>query len=593
MRLIKVICTLLLTFMTTVLCRAQLPEHGDWRERVGNVNPHKAKLLYARFWGKDSPILMGNETKPVDIAFYIDFKQLTSLAPYCDYFFYTGQLYETSSSMYQRMLDSIADPAIRMMLVEDVVEHGKVYVDHIDSINVLRELNTSTKGDPLTMSLAKIKRAHYNYMFAHNPKYYPTQFYDKEKAYYMYRDAFKDFLAAKGEQGKELEGRFVLEYYNVCQDLYKSNEEKYYEQFLSDYQEIVNVCDKLLLPYYDVADSIKRNDKLFNDYNYTTYGCEIVDCDTIIKGQFIEYKDTIPIGVRMQFAASGAASADRLRAYYAPRLEANRYNKEYLDRAIHFMYENGFTNDTAFFDYCKASYELGKTYENCIGLAASSQFGLVNKSEMRKYYEDALQLSGSEVDKAKIRYFMARSLFTPRPQYPEVNAKGDTVMQKREVRGSDGSLVIKNVPKYVNYPYTSPQYQQWQNELTMCNANLKEMLKSSEVLLKDSRIDIRDYVAQAYYMMGVNGYVRSAQLHSLELADESVRYLKNAERLKMRASHINGRTANVSEYIGKFTGLRNEISEKLRDKAKREKWQRDYDEYLRKKKAEEDFWMQK
>lgn len=587
--------TLIIALLTVVLCQAQLPDDDDWRSRLGRINPQKAKELYGYVFSPQSPIMPGNEAKPIDIAFYINFRQLATLAPYCDYMFYSGYLYDNQSSMYKRMLDSTDDPAVRVMFVDDVIEHGKSFVEHLDSINVIRNLNTATKGDMLTTPLAKIKRAHYNYLFAHEPKYYPAHLYNKEHAYNLYRDAFKDFYDSKESHGKDLHGFYVLEYFKVCYDLYKSNEDKYYEQFLGDYRELVRVCSKLLIPYYDVPDAVKNDPQrkeyeLFREYNSVVYGVDIIP---VMNGQTIERYDTIPMGIKPLFVASGAAGADKMRAYYGERLDKNRRNRDFLNDAIHFMYENGFTNDAVFFDYCKASYELGKTYENCIGLAKSSQFGLVNKSEMRKYYEDALQLSGSEVDKAKIRYFLARSLFTPRPQYPEVNAKGDTVMLKREVRGSDGSVVIKNVPKYVNYPYTSPQYQQWQNELTMCNANLKEMLKSSEVLLKDSRIDIRDYVAQAYYMMGVNGYVRSAQLHSLELVDESVRYLKNAERLKMRASHINGRAANVSEYIGKFTGLRNDISEALRDKAKREKWQRDYDEYLRKKKAEEDFWKQK
>ena len=80
-------------------------------------------------------------------------------------------------------------------------------------------------------------------MFAHDPKYYPAHLYDKEKAYNLYKEAFKEFLASKGDQGKELHAYYVREYYTACEDLYRSDEEKYYEQFLSDYQEIVQVCD--------------------------------------------------------------------------------------------------------------------------------------------------------------------------------------------------------------------------------------------------------------------------------------------------------------------------------------------------------------
>lgn len=580
-----------------MLCQAQLPAEKDWKKRLGTVNPQKAEKLFEEIFSDSSSPLTKNTSAPISYELYLKVKQLIALAPYSDYFYYSGDLCEKPYSMYPRMLDSIADPAIKMMLVEDVVELGKRFVDDLDSINVLRELNTSTKGDPLTMPLAKIRRAHYNYLFAHNPEYYPAHLYDKLKAYELYREAFKEFLAAKGNQGKELHAYYVQEYYKVCQDLYQSDEEKYYEQFLADYQEIVQVCDKLLVPYYDVPDTVKTNPQneeysLFRQYNAATYGCELQPRDTIIRGQFIESIDTIPTGVKLLFAASGAASADRLRTYYAPRLEANRQNKEYLDHSIRFMFDNGFTMDTVVYNYCKASYEIGKTYENCIGLATSAYIGLIDKTEMRSYYTDALQVASSDALKAKIRFWIARSLYTTRPKYVALDENGDTVMVKKEVRGSDGFVSIKDVPKYENYSKNTPEYQQWENDIFACNTNLELMLKASADLLKDPSLDVRDYVAQAYYMMGENHYWLAAVNASLDDAEMSVINFQKAAQLNIKASQISGRAVNASERIIGAKGIKQKIKEAKAKAKKDDAKTKAYEEYMRKKKAEEDFWKQ-
>lgn len=488
------------------LCHAQLLP--DDSLRLGTKDPRKARELYDEVWNDPhSPILQGNEAMPISLDFYIRFKQLTGLAPYSSFYFFNGHIYEHSTSMYPRLLESTTDPAIRMMLVEDVMAHGDMYVDRIDSINVLRSMFAETRDMPLTMAMAKIRRAHYNYLFAHSPEYYPSRLYDRQKVYELYREAFEEFLASRGDQGKELHAYYVQEYYKVCEDLYKSDEEKYYEQFLSDYQEIVKVCDKLLIPCYDVPDSIKWDPnttneqyRLFQQYMSAAYGIDPATGDTI--------------GVKLLFANSGAASADRLRAYYAPRLEANRQDKEFLDSSIRFMMVNGLSADTVLYDYCMASYALGKTYENCIGLANSAYAGLIGKANMREYMLEALHFSPSKEMTAQILFAIARSLYTARPD--------------KSVYGKD-----------------TEQYRQWEKDMRDCNANLELMLEYSPLLLASPSLDVRDYVAQAYYMLGEN-HLRLAEANiSMPYAEKARDYFTKAGELKVNAAHINRRPVAV------------------------------------------------
>ncbi len=540
--------------LAALACQAQLSV--DDKDRMGTVSPEKAKALYLEVFGPKSPIVGGNEAMPVSISFYLKFRQLIELAPYSNYAFYTGYLYENanepSTPMYRRMLDSIADPALKVMFVEDVVEHADMYVDHLDSLNMLR---TMLKLPPLTQPLAKIKRAHYNYNFAHDTKYYPSHLYDKKKAYELYREAFKEFMDAKDEQGgDELPGFYVSEYFKTCIDLYKTDEEKYYEQFLGDYQELVQLCDKLLVPYYEIPDSVKNDPNnpkysLFQDYNFITNAQEEAN------GQD---------GVKALFKKSGAAETYRLKAYYAPRLETNRRDVDYLNKAISFMYANGFVNDTLFYEYCKASHDLAPTYENCIGLASSAYLGLVDKAEMRDYYTEALGLASSEANKAKIRFWIATSLYTTRPR----DAEGNT------------------------YGKSTPEYQQWENDIFACNTNLSKMLESSDELLKDPSLDVRGYVAQAHYMMGENYYWLAALNTSMEDVKLSIQNFNTASEMNLPSKPINGRAVNVASRLEAAEKVRKSIQERMADARRRKAATDAYNAYIKKKQAEEAFWNQ-
>lgn len=558
--MMKRIHILLMALLMGMLSHAQLLPTDD--TRYGAKDPQKAIELYKEVFAQNSPVVQGNESMPITEEFYIKFRRLAELAPYFNYYLYSGYFYENPTSMYQRMLDSIADPAFKVMLVEDAVACGQMFVDHLDSINVVRDWNPQTKGNPLTMPLAKIKRAHYNYKFAHDPKYYPAHLYDKEKAYKLYREAFKEFLAAKDssnqQNNKELPGFYVSEYYKVCEDLYKVDEERYYEQFLNDYQEIVQVCDKLLIPCYDDPDSLKRysqDDKyvLYRDYMGATYGVNEETGDTV--------------GVKLLFTNSGAGTADRLRAFYAPRLEPNRENKEFLDNAISFMYANNFTVDTLVYEYCKASYDLGRTYENCIGLAYSSYIGCVDKDDMRKYFLEALERSTSGIEKARIRYEIAKSLYTTRPVDPMTNK---------------------------NYAFGTPEYNRWREEIEVCNSNLKAMLQSTEEILKSPSLMIRDMVPHAYYMLAENNYMELAQYLDLNIGNESLKYLQEVTQYNISDPKITrGRMVNVQGLAERFEKLMTAVRNAKKEQAANKKKQAEYEEYMRKKKQEEEFWKQK
>lgn len=537
-------------------CPAQSAVDSNWG--MGTVDPRKAQELYDYVWrSSQSPLTAGNETMPVSTEFYIKFKQLMELAPYNSFYYYSGYLYDqsTATSMYRRMLDSISDPAVRMMLVEDVMEHGKMYVDHLDSINVVRELNKGTKGKPLTMAMAKIKRAHYNFMYANNPKYYPQHLYDKKKVYELYREAFNEFLAAREEQGgDELEAYYVMEYYKACEDLYKSDEEKYYEQFLTDYQEIVQVCDKLLIPYYDIPDSVKNNASdpayaQYQGYNYWTNA-------SVNAGSKED-------GIKARFAASGAANPERLSAYYEDRLNENRRDSAYLNKAISIMNENNCTQTEAFFSYCEASNVIAPTYLNCIGCAFASR-AYKMRDEMIKYFLAAQKLATNDLQRGLIAYQIGCETNFPRPK--DENGK--------------------------NLGKDTPEYEEWTKNIMLSAANLKQVLQYQEAFSNSPSIAVRKIPATAAWQLGLAYYRMASMEQSSKECVQAITYIEMA----MKASPQDYNT-NARDMIDNINSVRAQYAEREakinRNAKQRAELQRRYDEYMRKKKAEEDFWNQK
>ena len=170
--------------------------------------------------------------------------------------------------------------------------------------------------------------------------------------------------------GEELEAFYVNEYYKACEQLYRSDEQKYYETFLQDYLEIVKTCDNLLIPYYNIPDSVKNNVadakySAFRSYNYYTNHSEH--------------------GIKSLFRQSGAADPERLNNYYMAQLKEHRRDTAYLNRAINVLNENNCSQTPAFYSYCEASYMINPTYMNCIGCAfASKEDGL--RDDMINYF---------------------------------------------------------------------------------------------------------------------------------------------------------------------------------------------------------------
>ncbi len=534
---------------------SQLPEKGDYKTRVGITAPSKVQDWMPVIFNRPPYTDPHAEVDSLSyVEFYRAFKSLADNAPYVDYTFYSGAFSEPQvdrntkktleTSIYDKLLLNFQDPAIRLLIIEDILSLGRNFIDNLDSVNVVRnnrDASEKAASDTLSLPVAMTKYAHLYYKYASNPAYYPAHLYDFEQARENYRNAFKMLRDRNVDPGQELEGVYVSEYYRTCEELFKSDEEKYYEQFLEDYLEIVQTCDNLLIPFYDIPDSIKNYSQesrylKFQSYNYyTNHNVE---------------------GVKALFKASGAAAPERLNDYYMAQLKDHRKDTTYLNRAINVLNENGCSQTPAFYSYCEASYMIKPTYMNCIGCAfASKEDGL--RDDMINYFVEAYDLATTDLQRGLIAYQIGCANNTPIP-----------------------TTDIK-----------SAEYSKWVNDMNTAYSNLKKVLDVQMAFSESSSIDVRQIPARTAFELAQNRYRLRYTLTSIAEMDEAAKYVKLA--MEAAPDLYNNPVNQIGpKLMSQITERRQKLIADAKNTAVRKAQEKAYAEYLKKKQAEDAFWNQ-
>lgn len=544
----KGIIVALLLFVAMMDCHAQLPEKGDWKTRVGVKAPSMIEALTMKVL--DNPP-HATSTRILTCKDYLDyyesFKKLTDYAPYAHYHFYSGAFSEERRSdlgdrtIYECILDSITDEAIRVVIIDDFLALGRNIYEHLDSINIVRangkKGGLKSDSDTLSLPVAMTKYAHLYYKYAGNPKYYPAHLYDKVQARENYRKAFRMLVDNNIDPGEELEAVYLNEYYGVCEDVYKTDVEKYYDQFLQDYLDIVQVCDNLLIPYYNIPEEEKNdeNNPLYEKYRAYNYWTEHPE-----------------FGIKALFQSSGAAESERLSSYYLAKLGTYRRDSVYLNRALNILNKNNCTQTEAFYSYSEALYAIMPTYLSCIGCAlASKEYNM--RDDMIKYFTEAYDLANSDMQRGLIAYQIGMEMNTPIPTED-----------------------IK-----------SPEYTSWEDNMHTAYSNLKKVLLAEREFANSSAIAIREIPARTRFALAQNLYRLRYSSNSIAEMNEAAGYVRDAmQQAPKLFSAGPGLLKNIESRISK---LKNDARDRRRDEAQ----QKAYNEYLRKKKAEEDFWNQR
>lgn len=229
----------------------------------------------------------------------------------------------------------------------------------------------ATEGDVL------IAKANYYHIYGYgiDPEYTYNNIYE------MYKAGINKINA---EGGRDVRGIYIQYFFSVSNELFKADNNYYREQFLNDYLESKEVCEKMLQLAKEETDSVKAQ--------------HIVE----------EYDKPLTV-IDQVFAQSGAANREQLITMYTPKVEQNKDNIAYLRSAMKVLSNNECDDSDVYYAAARYAYQIEPTYESAIGMAQySKKEGKLN--DMLKYYNAALEMAKTDQTRGRICMNIATSL---------------------------------------------------------------------------------------------------------------------------------------------------------------------------------------
>ena len=244
----------------------------------------------------------------------------------------------------------------------------------------LEALNTFAKTKSTLGDVLALKADYYNWTAPNTP----GSGYTLNKSYENYSQAIK-MINEKG--GREIEGSVLQNFFLVSDAMYKSAPNALREQYLQDYLDSKDACEKML--------QLAKEAKAEGDEE---------------KANKLVAKYDGPLAlIEQTFSASGAADREQIIGIYTKKFESYKDDINKLNSAINLMAQNDCDDADIYYQYAEAAYAIEPNFTSAIGLAQKAQ----TDGEMEKmldYYNKALELASSDENRGKICLKIAYAL---------------------------------------------------------------------------------------------------------------------------------------------------------------------------------------
>ena len=208
------------------------------------------------------------------------------------------------------------------------------------------------------------------------------------------------YLAEEG--GREVKGYMLDVFFKLSFELYKADNNGFREQFLQDYIDSKELCERML--------------QLAKEEPNETKAAQIV-------AQYDQPLNNIE-GI---FAESGAANREQIIAMFTPKVETNKDNIEFLRRALTLMANYDCDDDPIYYKAAEYAYNIEPSYESAIALA--QKYNSEGKTaESVRYYNAAIELSNNDRQKGNIAMRVAAAM-TKASDYANASAYLDKAAQ--------------------------------------------------------------------------------------------------------------------------------------------------------------------
>lgn len=425
--------------------------------------------------GHISSFQMGIENKNWKDA-HISWTWLMKNAPYAISGLYKGH----APFMLYQLIIAEQDQTKKLAYFNDLMYMFDQRAARLDTLNSMEKRDNlkSTLGDVLA-----IKADYYNWTAPSTQ----GSGYTLNQSYKNYSDAIR-MINEKG--GREVEGSVLQNFFLTSDAMYKSAPNALREQYLQDYLDSKDACETML--------QLAKEAQAAGE-------------DAKAQKLLAKYEGPLAL-IEQTFANSGAADREQIIAIYTKKFEEYKTDVAKLNSSLNLMAQNGCDDDSIYFVYAKAAYDIQPTFTASIGLAQKAQKD-GKATEALSYYDKSLELAADDATRGRICIKVAQALISSGGF-----AKGEEYIKK----------AIEFNPSLTGAAY-------WQMAMSLI---------------------------KAHDLKGAVGYC--------DLAGQAdITYANRAEDMKKR------------------------LNEAIAQQATNAKMQAEYNEYMRKKKAEEDFWNQK
>ena len=286
---------------------------------------------------------------------YTNYLWLKKYAPFAGNGIYTHGPY-----MFYNLIKAEKDQAKKRKYFDEMMELFDLRQKNLDALNTFAKTK-STLGDVLS-----VKAEYYNFVAQEAL----GQEYDLRNSYKNFAEAIK---MVNEQGGREITGSFLHTFFLVSDAIYKAMPNTTREQYLQDYLDSKDACEKML----QLAKEAQA------------------EGDSVRAQKLVATYDAPLAAIEQIFSQSGAADSAQLIAIYTKKFEDYKTDINKLNSSLTIMQNNDCDESDIYYQYAEAAYALEPTFTSAIGLAQKAQKdGQLNK--MLEYYNKALELASSD-----------------------------------------------------------------------------------------------------------------------------------------------------------------------------------------------------
>ena len=268
---------------------------------------------------------------------------------------------------YQLIINPETKQEKKLEYFNEMMELFELRQKNLEALNSFSKIK-NTLGDVLS-----VKAEYYNWAA---PVALGLENFDLRKSYANFKEAIK---MVNEQGGREISGNFLLTFIQVSDAIYKALPNTMREQYLQDYLDSKDACEKML----QLAKEAKaEGDEEKANKLVATYDGPLAAIEKI-------------------FSESGAADREQIIAIYTKKFESYKSDISKLNGAINLMAQNDCDDADIYYQYAEAAYAIEPTFTSAIGLAQKAQKdGQMEK--MLDYYNKALELAKSDAMRGAI-----------------------------------------------------------------------------------------------------------------------------------------------------------------------------------------------